>query len=85
MLRQILWPQIHLVRQYICKNFWQIESSEDAVNQLLRQILAPNSPLLSVRLQDMLVDKSSEENFGAKIHQNTGFISTVVDLSTSDE
>lgn len=55
------------------------------MNPLLRQILAPNSPLLSVRLQDMLVDKSSEENFGAKIHQNTGFISTVVDLSTSDE
>ena len=30
------------------------ESSEDAVNPLLRQILAPNSPLLSVCLQDLL-------------------------------
>ena len=53
------------------------------MHSLLRQILAPNSPPLSVRLHEMFVDKSSEEKFGAKIHLNTGFISTVVDLSVS--
>ena len=84
LFRQIVAPNLYHQTAHL-QELLADESSEEAVNPLLRQILAPNSPLLSVRLQDTLVDKSSEEKFGAKIHLNTGFISTVVDLSVSDE
>ena len=70
-----LWPQIRLVRQHICKNCWQM-------NQVK---IWPQIHLFYQYVYKTCSDKSSEEKFGAKIHLNTGFISTVVDLSVSDE
>ena len=79
-----LWPQIRLVRQHICKNCWQMNQVKTL------WIRCWDKFWLQIHLFYQYVyktcsDKSSEEKFGAKIHLNTGFISTVVDLSVSDK